>query len=92
MRISVEFKQVRLGNTKNWLVFSAYVPHLSCNTKYKFEYCGTELHTAASLVDCDKEILLKEMQELFGYAPFDKRINEIKDQVESGARIMFEDS
>ena len=86
---SVQFDSVELGKTNNWLKFKAYVPHISRNIRYTFDYCGTELHDSA-LTDEQRETVRKEMQKIFGNPPFDKRITEIEKKVEAGASVNFQ--
>ena len=75
--VIVRLVEAKRGRNRNWVVFSGYVPRLDNSRLFTFEFCGTELHTSASLPEADKEAICDKMGDLFGFPPFDTR--EIKE-------------
>lgn len=50
------------------------------NSKFELNYTGADLETTVSIQDCYLKKFKEEMQEHFGYGPFDKR--DIKKKLE----------
>lgn len=71
MEEKVLLVDVEYGRNEYWLKFTGFVPRCDNSRKYKFEYCGTELHTTAGMSDKAKDDLLAYLNRDFGYPPFD---------------------
>lgn len=67
----LRLKSVKQGRTKNWLIFTCYVPMYDINKEYKVEFCGTELHVNFGITNSENEQLLELFVSDFGYAPYD---------------------
>ena len=71
VHISFDLLSVEEGKNKNWLRFTALIDNLDKNTKYSFDYCGTEVHHSISVTDLVTERLKEQLNADFGYPPFD---------------------
>ena len=87
MGIVINIERVEIGKTENWLNIFGYIPRMSSRVEYLFEYCGTELHTSASLTEVDKRELLEMMQKHFGFAPFPTQMGKITELINEGVRF-----
>ena len=68
--MTIRLISIEPGKNKNHLIFTGYVPTLSSNGKYSFDFIGTELTTTASLLDEQTERLRQALLSDFGYAPY----------------------
>ena len=69
---NISLIDVEYGDTKNWLRFTCYCGWIDINSKFKFDYCVTELICKNfDLLDNQKEDLRNQIDKNFGVQPFD---------------------
>ena len=73
VNISFFIFSVEEGKNKNWLRFTAFIDYLDKNTKYSFDYCGTEIHHSVAVTDKVIERLKEQLNNDFGYPPYNIR-------------------
>lgn len=73
MDMKINFEEVKIGETKNHLLFRGFVPSLDNFRKYKFDYTGTDLTSTSGLTTKQLERLRKKLQKDYGYPPFDEK-------------------
>lgn len=87
MKITVNLDNVKCGKTKNHLLFEGSVPSIDNFHTYGFDFTGTELTSTASMNEKQLNVLKKELNKDFGYAPFDK--SKAKSILGSGKQYRF---
>lgn len=70
VHISFDILSVEEGKNDNWLHFTALIDNLDKNTKYSFDYCGTEVLHSISVTDIVTDRLKEQLNKDFGYPPF----------------------
>lgn len=70
VHISFYVLSVEEGKNKNWLRFTAFIDSLDKNTKYSFDYCGTEIRHSVAVTDKVIEGLKEQLNNDFGYPPY----------------------
>ena len=87
VNISFSIFSVEEGKNKNWLRFTAFIDYLDNNTKYSFDYCGTEIHHSVAVTDKVIERLKEQLNNDFGYPPFN--IRKCKNILGNGKRYLI---
>lgn len=83
----VFIKDVKKGETKNWLIFEAFVSFFDVNRVYKINFSGTDVDSSIPLTDEQNESLKELLIKDFGNAPFD--IDKAKKIIASGKEYII---
>lgn len=87
VHIPFDILSVEEGKNKSWLRFTALIDNLDKNTKYNFEFCGTEIDHSIPVTDAVIDRLKEQLQNDFGFVPYD--IEECKRILGNGKKYLI---